>query len=162
MLPPRPSPAEIRAASSLAKPKMRIIAGKRVVKGTLRFVCKIGLPFGTGELEIADVMVFTSHDESWASLPSKPMLDQDGVHMTAENGKKVYVPFLAWSSKELRDRFSAAVVALVRKEFPDALDDGVSARPRCAPRRPSYSAQRQSVGAPVPDLPADDVTDLYA
>jgi single-strand DNA-binding protein len=39
-------------------------------------------------------------------------------------------------------------------------DSNTSARPRSAPRR-SYSAQRQSAGAPVPDLPADDVTDLY-
>jgi hypothetical protein len=102
------------------------ISGKKVVKGSLRFICKVGLPFGSGELEIADVMVFSSHGKSWANLPSKPVLDQNGVHMTAENGKKMYAPFLEWSSKELRDRFSAAVVALVRAEHPDALDDSAS------------------------------------
>jgi hypothetical protein len=132
---PRPSAAEIRAGTAMwgsrpdtaaAKPRMRIISGKKVVKGSLRFICKVGLPFGSGELEIADVMVFSSHGKSWANLPSKPVLDQNGVHVTAENGKKMYAPFLEWSSKELRDRFSAAVVALVRAEHPDALDDSAS------------------------------------
>jgi hypothetical protein len=137
MIPRRPSPTEIRTGSKMwgsrpavregaesppAKPKMRIISGKKVVKGTLRFVCKIGLPFGGGELEIADVMVFCSDGERWANLPSKPILDQDGVHKTDANGKKAYAPFLAWSSKELRDRFSAAVVELVRGQYPEALD----------------------------------------
>jgi len=42
--------------------------------------------------------------------------------MTGEDGKKMYAPFLAWSSKELRDRFSDAVVALVRAQYPEALD----------------------------------------
>jgi hypothetical protein len=131
-----PSAAELRAGRKMwgsmptvalsveytpAKPKMRIISGKKVVKGTLRFVCKIGLPFGGGELEIADVMVFSSPGKSWASLPSKPVLDS-GVHETDENGKKAYAPFIEWSSKELRDRFSAAVVELVQAAHPDALD----------------------------------------
>jgi hypothetical protein len=138
MIPQRPSQSELRRAEAATwgarhdtppvKPKMRIISGRKVIKGTLRFVCKIGLPFGSGELEIADVMVFSSHGESWANLPSKPVLDESGVHMTGEGGKKKYVPFLAWSSKELRDRFSAAIVVLVKQEFPDALDDGSGAQ----------------------------------
>jgi hypothetical protein len=83
------------------------------------------LTFGAGELEIDGVMVFSSHGKVWANLPSRPVLDQNGVHMTAENGKKMYAPFLEWSPKELRGRFSAAVVELVRADFPDALaDDG--------------------------------------
>jgi hypothetical protein len=131
MIPRPPSETELRRAEGLwgsrpnpasVKPRLRIISGKRVVKGTLRFVCKIGLPFGTGELEIADVMIFATSGKSWANLPSKPVLNQDGTHMTGEDGKKMYAPFLAWSSKELRDRFSDAVVALVRAQYPEALD----------------------------------------
>jgi hypothetical protein len=67
-------------------------------------------------------MVFSSRGKSWANLPSKPVLDQNGVHMTAENGKQMYAPFLEWSPKELRDRFSAAVVARVLDQYPEALD----------------------------------------
>jgi hypothetical protein len=128
---PRPSSeAELRRGEKLwgranpepARSRLRLISGKPIVKGSLRFVGKVGLPFGSGELEIADVMVFTSHGKSWANLPSKPVLDQDGVHMTDENGKKMYAPLLVWSSKELRDRFSGAVIELVRAQYPDALD----------------------------------------
>jgi hypothetical protein len=112
-----------KSAPAPVKPKLRIISGKKVVKGTLHFVCKVGLPFGSGELEIDGVMVFSSHGKSWANLPSKPVLDQNGVHMTAENGKKMYAPFLEWSPKELRGRFSAAVVDLVKELYPGALND---------------------------------------
>jgi hypothetical protein len=128
----RPTSSELRRGERAAsgtrhdappvKPKMRIISGKPIVRGALRFVGKIGLPFGGGELEIADVMLFSSHGKSWANLPSKPVLDQNGVHKTGESRKKAYAPFLEWSSKELRDRFSTAVVYLVKEQFPGSLD----------------------------------------
>jgi hypothetical protein len=113
----KPPPAPV-------KPKIRIISGKPIVKGALRFVGTIGLPFGSGELKIPGVMAFSAHGKSWASLPSKPVLDQNGVHRSDKSGKKAFAPFLEWSSKELRDRFSAAVVDLVKEQYPGALDGG--------------------------------------
>jgi hypothetical protein len=113
----KPAPAPV-------KPKIRIISGKPIVKGALRFVATIGLPFGGGDLEIPGVMAFSSRGKLWANLPSKPILDQNGVHKKDESGKKAYAPFLEWSSKELRDRFSAAVIDLIKEQYPDVLDDG--------------------------------------
>jgi hypothetical protein len=34
------------------------------------------------------------------------------------------MPVLEWKNRELTDRFSAAVVELVQREHPAALDDG--------------------------------------
>jgi hypothetical protein len=109
--------------SALVKPKLRIISGKPIVKGALRFVGTVGLPIGDGELKITGVMAFSSHRKSWANLPSTPVLDRNGAHKTDETGKKVYAPLVEWSSKELRARFSAAVVDLVKQQFPNAFDD---------------------------------------
>jgi len=38
------------------------------------------------------------------------------------NGKPTYVPVFEWRTRELRERFPEAVVALVRQAHPDDLD----------------------------------------
>lgn len=116
----------LRGAALLApgKPRLRIISGRPVAKGTLRFVGKISLPIGGGaELVIDGVMAFASHGKNWAALPSKPVLDEAGAHKTDENGRKAYAPILEFSSKTVHDRFSATLVALIRQQFPSALED---------------------------------------
>jgi hypothetical protein len=52
------------------------------------------------------------------------MLDADGRHMRDANGKPAYVAFMSWRDRELSNRFSDAVVKLVRAEYPDAFDEG--------------------------------------
>jgi hypothetical protein len=59
----------------------------------------------------------------WASLPSKPVLDREGRQAVVD-GRKQYVAILRWPNRDLADRWSDAVVALVRKTDPGALDDG--------------------------------------
>ena len=41
-----------------------------------------------------------------------------------QGGKKKYAPILQWADRATADRWSAAVVDLVRQHNPDALDDG--------------------------------------
>jgi hypothetical protein len=41
---------------------------------------------------------------------------------------KKYAPILAWSDRVTADKWSDAVVALVREQHPDALDDGDARR----------------------------------
>ena len=181
MTPSRPSETELRRAEGLygpqpnpapAKAKLRLISGKPIVKGTLRFIGKFGLPFAGDELEIPDIMAFTSHGKSWANLPSKPILDQNGVHMTDANGKKMYAPMLAWSSKEMRDRFSAAVVALIKEQYPTALDDDESGATQPGSRPPRSravpaagrlysSSSSQPPRGSGPGLHDDPISDLW-
>src|SRR3954469_4604938 len=100
--------------------RMRLEAFKPIVKGALRGFATVRLPNG---LTIADCPICTSNGRTWASLPSKPILDREGQHIE-EGGKKKYVPILTWADRATADRWSAAVVDLVRQHHPDALDGG--------------------------------------
>ena len=97
--------------------RIRLISFKPHVKGVLRGFATVELPNG---LTISDCQVCISHAKLWASLPSKPVLDCDGRQIE-HNGKKQYVPVLRWRDQETADRWSAAVIALVRAEHPEAL-----------------------------------------
>jgi hypothetical protein len=72
-------------------------------------------------LVIRDVAVMSSHGKYWASLPSKPMIDRDGVAMRDAAGRQRYSAFLEWTDRDASDRFSAAVIAAVRLHAPDDL-----------------------------------------
>jgi hypothetical protein len=93
---------------------------KPIVKGSLRGFATVRLPIG---LVVADIPICTSHGKTWGSLPSKPILDREGRHVE-EGGKKKYAPILQWADRATADRWSAAVVELVRQHHPDALGDG--------------------------------------
>jgi hypothetical protein len=90
-------------------------------RATLRGFADIELPSG---LVLHDVAIFAGRNGPWASLPSKPVLDQDGRHRINIAGKPQYAPVAEWRSRELADRFSADVTELVRAAHPDALDGG--------------------------------------
>jgi hypothetical protein len=110
---PRP---EIRQA----RPKIRLISWKPLVKNSLRGFATIELPIG---LKVVDCPVLVSSGKAWASLPTKPVLDRDGKHLKPD-GKPQYSAILEWKSRDLADRFSETVVELVLVEYPDALDRG--------------------------------------
>lgn len=97
---------------------MRLVSWKAVVKGSLRGFATVELPIG---LKILDCPVLVSSGKAWATLPSKPVLDAEGRHAKPD-GKAQYVPVLEWRSRELSDRFSAAVVGPIRAQHPEDLD----------------------------------------
>jgi hypothetical protein len=99
-------------------PSLRVADLKPVVRNTLRGFCTVTLPNG---LTISDVSIHAKGDTAWASLPSKPQIDRDGVALRGPDGKVRYTPILSWSSKAVADRFSAAVVAAVMAQAPDFL-----------------------------------------
>ena len=100
--------------------RMCLEAFKPIVKGSLRGYATVRLPIG---LTIADIPVCTSHGKTWASLPSKPILDADARHrVVEEGGKKRYA--VSWPDRATAGRWSAAAVELVRQHHPGALDDG--------------------------------------
>jgi hypothetical protein len=102
---------------AMSGPKqMRLVSFKPLIKGALRGFANIELPNG---LKIDDCTVCISNGRAWASLPSKPVLDRDGRHVE-KDGKKQYAAILHWPDRETSDRWSEAVVALVRAEHPEA------------------------------------------
>jgi hypothetical protein len=91
-----------------------------VSKNALRGFCSIELPNG---LQIDDIAVHVRGGRAWVSLPARPMLYADG-RQVMRNGRPQYISIIRWRNRDLVDRFSAAVVELVRDVDPDACDEG--------------------------------------
>ena len=70
------------------------------------------------DLVIRDIAVHNSHGKRWASLPSKPIINSEGVARRQDNGKIQYANILEWSSRDLQDKFSQAVVEALEREHP--------------------------------------------
>jgi hypothetical protein len=99
--------------------KMRLISFKPMRKGALRGFATVQLPIG---LTIEDCPVLAGPNGHWSTLPSRPVLDGQG-RQAKPSGKPQYASILKWRDRELSDRFSQAVIALVRQKHPQALDD---------------------------------------
>jgi hypothetical protein len=124
----RPTAGELRAGQAAAwgpppaaaRPRMRLVAWRPLRKGSLRGFASVALPIG---LTIRDCPVLTGPKGPWATLPGKPQVDKDGQPKRDVNGKLAYAALVEWEGRELPDRFSAAVVDLVRAAHPGAFDD---------------------------------------
>jgi hypothetical protein len=99
--------------------RLRLRSFRPLAKGALRGFATVELPCG---LVLCDVAIFAGRNGLWASLPSKPRLDQNGRHRSDINGKPQYTSVAEWKTRELADRFSTAVIALIRAGHPGSLD----------------------------------------
>ena len=88
-----------------------------LVRNTLRGFATVRV----GALKISDVAVHVKNDRTWAQLPSKPQIGQDGIARRNDAGKIQYSPVIEWTTRESADRFSDGVVAAINGEHPDAL-----------------------------------------
>jgi hypothetical protein len=116
-------PSNTSSVHSLQAPigparRMRLVSWNPLRKNALRGFATVELPIG---LTIADVPVLISRGKAWANLPSKPQIDACGQHRRDANGKPAYTAMLSCRDRHLSDRFSAAVVELVRRQHPEAL-----------------------------------------
>ena len=73
-------------------------------------------------LRIKDIAVHQKGDARWAALPAKPQV-KDGVVIKDADGKAQYVAILEFTSRTVRDAFSAAVLDAVLARDPHAFDD---------------------------------------
>jgi hypothetical protein len=79
----------------------------------------VKLPIGP---RIDNVTVPASRgSQARAGLRTRPMLGGDGAVLCGDTGKTKYTPVLSWRSRDLADRWSEAVAALVRAAHPDYL-----------------------------------------
>ena len=58
---------------------------------------------------------FVSGTREWVNLPAKPQLDRNGQPRTDINGKPLYTSIVEWGDRDLRDRFSEAVIGAIRE-----------------------------------------------
>jgi hypothetical protein len=100
--------------------QLRLISWRPLARGALCGFCTVELlPLG---LRIIDCPVLVSHGRAWCALPAKIQLDNTGRQKTDTAGKPLYAAVLQWRSRELGDRFSAAVISAIRRAHPGALD----------------------------------------
>ena len=89
--------------------QLRLISWQPFRKGPLRGFATVELSIG---LRLFDVPIRTGINGLWAGLPAKPEIDRDG---------RRYDEVLRWRDRELSNRFSQAVVGLVRQARADDL-----------------------------------------
>jgi hypothetical protein len=125
--PARPSAGELRQGEAAAwgsraidRPRLRLVAYRRCVWGALRGFAVVELAIG---LRLHDVAIFTGPNGPWAALPTKAQLDRERRQKLGADGKPAFAPVAEWRTRELADRFSAAVLQLVRQAYPDELDE---------------------------------------
>lgn len=124
----RPTAAELRRGEAATwgprpgaaaqRPKMRLVSWKPVAKGSLRGFATVELPIG---LRLIDCAVFVGTKGAWVSLPAKPQFDKDNRQRIGADGKPSYSAAIEWRSRELADRWSQAVIDLIRATHPGAL-----------------------------------------
>jgi hypothetical protein len=102
------------------RPRMILRSWRPLVRGSLRGFAAVTL---LSMIEIDEVAVHVSGGRAWASLPARPMIDGARQALRDDRGKIRYVAPIRWRTRDLADRFSAAVVELVRAAHPGALDE---------------------------------------
>jgi hypothetical protein len=103
-----------------ASHQVRLIGWKHVPRSQLRGYATVEIT--SIGLRIVDVPVLIGSNGPWATLPEKPALDRDGRRKLDTNGKPEWATVVEWKSRELRQGFSDAVVAAVRRAHPGDLD----------------------------------------
>src|ERR1700730_6923558 len=123
----RPSEAGLRRGETAAWwpsprtaprwPRMRLVSRKSIAKRNLRGFATIELPIG---LKLVEGAVFVGTSGARASMPAKPQLDREGRLRIGGDGKPSCSPDVAPRGRDLDNRCSAAVVAMVRAAHPEA------------------------------------------
>ena len=104
------------------------------VRGTLHGFVTVVLDIG---LVISGIKVFGGEGGAFVQLPDKPAL-QDGQLKRDASNNIVYYPAMKWQNRQIGDKFSSAVIRLLREKYLDALtasessSGGTRARPTAA------------------------------
>jgi DNA-binding cell septation regulator SpoVG len=97
---------------------IKILEWRQHKKDTLLGFAKVELPSG---MVLLDVTILTGERGPWASPPSKPMIDREGAALKDAAGDLRYAPIIEFASREIRDRWSAAVIEAMRAAHPEVL-----------------------------------------
>jgi hypothetical protein len=134
----RPSPRQLRIGEAAAwgprsddaraaaadrpptRPRLRLLGWRAIRKGGLVGFAEIELPIG---LQIFGVAIMRGSSGLWASLPQRAELDRERRQKIGSDGKPSYGRVAQWRDRDLSDRFSGAVLDLVRSAHPGDLDD---------------------------------------
>jgi hypothetical protein len=88
--------------------------------GALRGWLTVMQPSGQ---RIHDCGVYCKDGRWWVSPPSKPRVGRDGTQMRDHDGKAVWQPVVSFASREIGDKWSAAVLDALRRAHPEVFDE---------------------------------------
>ena len=92
---------------------MQLLDWKRLDKGALVGRATVLLPSG---LQISDIVIFWKDGQTWSQFPSEAVRNAGGQLVKDERGKTRYRSPLKSSTRELQERFSEALIALIESE----------------------------------------------
>jgi hypothetical protein len=132
MIPPRPGPSEIRAATAMwgqppnAKPaspraKIKRFTSYKNAAGTVLGYIDVQLP--SGLIVNGCKLMVGPAGKHWIAPPSQQQTNKDGSPKLDLNGKAVWKEIVEFSDKAARDRFGRAVLDALRAAHPEALDE---------------------------------------
>jgi hypothetical protein len=96
-----------------------------ILKNTLRGFARVRFQSG---LVMHDVALHISCGQVWASPPSKPMVDSSGRVLRDAEGKTRWQPLITFSNRNIRQNWSAQIVAAVDGAYPSALREAIPER----------------------------------
>lgn len=99
-------------------PLPRILEWRPLEKNSLRGFCKVQFPSG---LVIAEIGIHVAGSKAWASPPSRPMLDRDGVALRDADGKIRYSPTITFFNHGTRTSWSRQIIAALHIAHPEVL-----------------------------------------
>jgi hypothetical protein len=135
MMPPRSSPAEMRAGAKLWGSKPAPSAKSPPAKTTMKLAKFVPIMTGGSALAYLDIehpsglitrdwkLMRGPDGKLWLAAPSVKQTDRDGEPVIGAKGKPLYRNFVDFKDRITRDRFTEQVVALVRREHPDIVGD---------------------------------------
>src|SRR4051794_4847691 len=101
--------------------RMKLISFKSIGKSGLAGFASIELAIG---LRLFDLPVFSGGQTGpWVALPRKPSLDRERKQRIGADGKPAFEAVAEWKDRETSDRFSTAIIKLIRVAHPDAFED---------------------------------------
>jgi hypothetical protein len=72
---------------------------------------------------VSDVGLFRDGDSVWANPPGKPKIDREGRVIRKADNRFDYTKLIWPADKHTQLRWWQAVIAAVREDFPDALEE---------------------------------------
>jgi DNA-binding cell septation regulator SpoVG len=121
--------SELRRSEALlaprrAGPSMKILKFAPVTSGgSMLAFLDVELPSG---IIIRDVRLMRGQNgDPWIVMPSIKQTDRDGNPIIGDKGKPLYRSLVDFKDRATRDKFTAALIAVVRREHPDIVGDSV-------------------------------------
>ena len=90
---------------------------KPLRKNNLLGFARVRMPSG---VIFHDVSIHNSSGSWWAAPASKTQINRDGVCLRGKENEILYVPIVGFASRELRNKFSDAVIESMRLAHPEA------------------------------------------